>query len=64
MNWLSKFKIKKYNCRMCKDTGSVVAKIQIPRSELSPIDRAELLVNGGYAYREVVTTCFCQEEAQ
>ena len=51
-------KIKKYlSCSKCHGTGIQKVEERIPRSELSPSDQAELMVNGGYAYRIVEKPC-------
>jgi hypothetical protein len=51
-------KIKKYfSCSLCHGTGIRKEKEIIPRSELSPMEQAELMVNGGYAYRLIEKPC-------
>lgn len=49
----------KFLCLRCWNSGVVKERERIPKSELSAIDRAELLVNGGYAYRIVKRSCSC-----
>lgn len=51
---------KRYTCRQCRDTHVVSIKQTIPKWELAPIERAELAVLGGYAYRVVEKPCPCQ----
>jgi hypothetical protein len=44
-------------CRQCKGLKKIYDKERIPRSELSPMEHAELMVNGGYAYKLVPRPC-------
>jgi hypothetical protein len=51
-------KIKKYfSCGYCHGTGVRKEKEIIPRSELSPMELADIMVNGGYAYKLVEVPC-------
>lgn len=48
---------KRYKCRYCKDRGLIKIKQRLEKKNLSETDRAELLVNGGYAYKLVDIPC-------
>lgn len=47
----------KPNCRRCRDKGYYTYRVRIPYDQLSPIDKAEIWVNGGYAYDLVRKEC-------
>lgn len=49
----------RFLCLRCWNSGVVKERKRIPNSELSSIERAELLVLGGYAYRIVTRSCAC-----
>ena len=56
MTWWAKIK-KYFSCGYCHGTGIRKVEERIPRSELSPGEQAELMVNGGYAYRLIEQPC-------
>lgn len=45
------------SCHQCHGTGVAQVKERIPRAELSEVEIADLMVNGGYAYRIVTAPC-------
>lgn len=51
-------------CLLCWNSGTVKQRERIPNAELSAIDRAEQLVQGGYSYRIIKRPCPCGRKAR
>jgi hypothetical protein len=51
-------------CLRCWNSGVIRERVRIPRSELSDVEVADQLVQGGYAYRNVERPCHCGRKAQ
>lgn len=52
-----------FKCGKCRGTGIVYERGErIPRSELSPMQAAEEMVNGGFTYKRIPVPCKCQQD--